>query len=332
MVWPIRQLIEWRERQSAMREIRRIADAEVEQMTYDDSNPVNLAKIALTLNDPAVALTHWRNVMTRAPLFAKTHKDAPEILIGLKLYDEAETIMRECMRRYPAEARYAGCYAQVAEERRDHAEATARWKNVINRFPSWWKGYVHYATSLSATGQHQEADKVLTKAVAQFPDEVIAGIEWARNAERQKDHAESLARWQKLWDRTQHPVAISGVARALITLGRLDEAETRLLEARTRHPLAEAIRIDLAQLAEKRGDTDEALRRWVELKTRMPLLRFGYEGEFRLLRKLGRLDEAGAVIEEAVERFPHDAWPVQERETNDRLRPQAPRQASGDPS
>ncbi len=322
MIWPIQHLTEWRERQRAIREIRKIAEAEVEKMTYDDNNPVNLAKISLSLNEPAIALKHWRDAMTRAPLFAKTHKDAPDILLRLGLHDEAETIMKECMHRYPAEARYAGCYAQVAEERHDHAEAMTRWKHVIKRFPNWWKGYVHYALALCKTGQNREADKVLAKAFAQFPDEVIVGIEWARNADRRQDYEESLARWQLLWERTKHAVAEGGIAHALIALGRLDEAEAGLFESKQRHPLSEGYRIDLALLAEKRGDIEEALRRWIELKTRMPLLRFGYEGQFRLLRTIGRFDEAEVVILEAKERFPHEDWPDRELEANNHARPQ----------
>jgi tetratricopeptide (TPR) repeat protein len=312
MIWPITPIREWRERQSTMREIRKLAKEEAERLNFDDNNPINLAKIALSLNDSKLALQHWRDALARAPSFAKTHTDTLDILLRLHLYDEAEVIMKEGMRLYPAEPRYAGGYAEVAEIRRDWPEALARWKQALKRHPSWWKAHVHYAIALSATDQPEQADAVLNKAAPLFPGEVLVGLEWARNAVRRKDHEAALARWQTVWDRTKHGVADTGIAQALVALGRFEEAEHRLQEAKVRSPLTHEIRMILADLALKRGDAGEALRRWAEVRTRFPLLPFGYRGEQRLLCDLGRFDEAEAVIQQAKDRFPHESWPDNE--------------------
>lgn len=303
-----------------MRDIQRIVDEEALTLSLDDNNPVNLAKIAVTLNDPEAALRHWRDAMVRCPAFAKTNKDSLDILIRLQLLDEAEDIMRENMKRHPAESFYAGAYAQIAQERKDFPEALKRWKFVMKRHPSSWKGHVSYAVCLCHLEQSDEADKILTKAIALFADEAVPRIEWARNAERRNDYAEALVRWENTYARFKHVVADIGIAQSLEALGRLEEAEARLLEERTRWPLVEQIRITLAQMAYKRGDMDEALRRWADLKIRMPLLRFGYEGELRLLRDLGRFDEAEDVIRQAKDRFPHEAWPDLELAATERMR------------
>jgi tetratricopeptide (TPR) repeat protein len=323
MVWPITQIREWKERQAAMREMRHLAEEEAQRLVFDDNNPVNLAKIALSLNNSELALTHWRDAVVRVPFFAKTHKDALDILLHLRLYDEAETIMKEGMHLYPAEPHYAGGYAEVAETRRDLPEALARWKQVMKRYPNWWKAHVHYAIMLSATDQPDQADAVLNKAATLFPSEVLVGIEWARNAVRRTDNEMALARWQQVWDQTKHGVADVGIADALMALGRLEEAEQRLIEAKPRSPLAVEVYMKLAHVARQRGDNEEAVRRWDEVKRRFPLLRFGYDGEIRLLGELGRFNEAEQVILQAKERFPSETWPAEELRTNSLAREQA---------
>ena len=311
---------DWMERREALREIQEIADEQTLKLKSDDNNPVNLAKIALSLNDPEGALQHWRNALTRFPQFTKTNPDSLDIMIRLQLFDEADSIMRECMKHFPADSFYAAGYALVAQERKDIPEATKRWKYVLKHHPSWWKPYVHYAVMLCEGGEKEEADVILTKAISQFPDEPIPRIEWARNAERRGRTEEALARWQNVYDRFKHGTADIGIAKALDQLGRTEEAEAHLQEAKVRSPLVHELRMILAHLALKRGDTDEALRRWMEVRTRFPLLPFGYQGEGHLLRDLGRFDEAEAVIHEAKDRFPHETWPDNELRTTQKAR------------
>jgi tetratricopeptide (TPR) repeat protein len=313
-------LNDWLERRRILREIERIADDEAVSLALDDNNLINLAEMALDLNDPALAVKHWRDALVRYPRFAKKDHKSLGILLRLNLVDEAEAIMRECMQLYPAEPFYAGGYAQIAEERDDYAEALKRWSDIRRQFPYWWKAHVHYAVALSRTGQSELAEKVLKAAIHHFPNEAIVYIDWARNAERMGNLEEALARWQTIWTKFKHAAADPNIGRVLEEMGRFEEAEAHMQEAKVRWPLTHEIRMTLARIALKRGDTEESLRRWAEVKNRFPLLRFGYEGELRLLRDLGRFDEAEAVIQQAKDRFPQETWPDGELQTIQRAR------------
>ncbi|MDR3529538.1 MAG: tetratricopeptide repeat protein [Rhodopila sp.] len=310
------RFIAWRERRRALQEIRAIAEEEKWALALNDANPVNLAKIALSLNDRTDALHHWRDAMNRFPAFAKTSHDSLGVMLGLELFDEAETIMHEGMRRAPGDQFYAGGYAEVAERRGDMSEALRRWQFVQKRFPSWWKGYVHNAICLRRTGDLDQSDALLVRAVGLFHDMVPVWVEWGRAADCRHDWTESLRRWEAVSQRfDNHAVGHGGIARALEELGRLDEAEERFTSARMRFPLAVEIYIALARIAYSRGDKMEAVRRWTDTKRRFPLMPFGYEGEIRLLRELRRYSDAEVVALEAIDRFPTDQWPIVEYAT-----------------
>jgi len=80
-------------------------------------------------------------------------------------------------------------------------------------------------------------------------------------------------------------------------LGERTAAETEFQNALARQPRHELARTALAQMFEEQHRLDEAVRQYVELATRFPTNSRAREGRARLLRKLGRLGEARAVLE-----------------------------------
>jgi tetratricopeptide (TPR) repeat protein len=305
-------VLAWQERRRIIAEMQSMAEEETAFLGLDDTNPVYQAKVAISLNDNVSALRHWREAVRRYPVFAQTSHDSLDVLIGLKLFDEAERLMLDGRLRAPRDRFYAGGYARVAEERKDLPEALERWKGVIKEFPGWWMGYVHMSACLRMAGKPEEAETKANFAAQRFPDEFLVILEWGRCAEARKDWVEAIRRWERFVEQFKNAHGDLGVAHALEGLGRLDEAEKRLEVARLRAPLSTEILIDLARLAYLRGDPEESARRWTQTRQRLPLLPFGYQGEIRLLREMRRYAEAEAVAFEAMDRFPAEQWPIVE--------------------
>jgi tetratricopeptide (TPR) repeat protein len=95
---------------------------------------------------------------------------------------------------------------------------------------------------------------------------------------------------------------------ALRTTGRLDEAEAVLRDAETRFPGAAWVAGHAGWIAHRRGDPHEAERCWEAARAADPNHEESYRGSAELFRKADRLDEAAAVLTEALARFPKSRW------------------------
>jgi tetratricopeptide (TPR) repeat protein len=96
----------------------------------------------------------------------------------------------------------------------------------------------------------------------------------------------------------------------LLTLGRLDEAETLMRRRQERFPRDRHCFSGLARIAEQRGDIEEALKRWTVVIGRVRDSSEGEVGCARCLVALGRLDEAEWHWNSALRRDPDSlhAW------------------------
>ncbi len=129
------------------------------------------------------------------------------------------------------------------------------------------------------------------------------------------DDDESLRSWSEI--RAREPERIDAYLRPaniLRDLGRFEEADTLLTEAIGRFPQAAEPLIEFAWVAHRARNWDEALARWerVRLKFVHPV---GYTNASSTLVSAGRLEDADALLSQAIERFPdsrdcvHDhAW------------------------
>jgi tetratricopeptide (TPR) repeat protein len=312
--------VAWRERRKALRELDGMRQQEENTLALDDANLVNRAKIALSLGDRVEALAFWQVAVLRYPHFAHASPDAVRILIGLGLFDDAESLLLERQRREPSVSDHWRDYALVAERRGNLEEAVRRWADVRRKFSGEWMGYVNGAVCLRKTGQIEAAEALHQESFHWFGTQLEAWLEWARTAESQRDWPEALRRWEAMDAKFKHINGYLGIAKALEALGRIPEAEDCLQRVQMRYPLVHEIPVALARLAELRGDNDAAERQWAETQRRFPLLQQGYRGRSRLLKEMGRYADAEAVLIAARDRFPAEPWPETEYATLDQLR------------
>ena len=223
----------------------------------------------------------------------------------------ATTKPRRCCGRQssvsPADPSVAIEYAWIAHNRHDWPEANLRWAAVRAGFPHHQNGYTNGAQALREAKRFDEADALLSEAAARFPDDTAPLTELAWTAFIRSEFPESARRWETV--RTRFPALISGYLDAvhpLRRLNRLSDAEQILIQAVLRFPDQPGPAIELASLSLARRDWGQAERLYAALRERFPDHIGSYGGGIQALRELQRFEEAEAVTEAALERFPRD--------------------------
>ena len=305
----------WRERRQALRELEKMNSTDEAMLSLDESNPVNRAKTALLVGDRLEAARFWAEARARIPKFVLTSHDSLEVLLGLGRFDEAEALMLEGRKQFPHDKFYAQGYAEVAGRQFNNAEAATRWAAVRKAFPSYWMGYARGAGCLTQIGEFDEAEAILKQAIAQFPEQIHCRIEQAKTADRRQDWPEALRRWEIVRTQFKHPAGVVGAARALVEMGKLDEADKLLQELRydSRSCMRYILRWPTSR--HDAATTTPSNKCWEEILRRFPLVQFGYYEAAQRFAAMGKISEAEDVLRQAVERLPQEIRPAVEYAT-----------------
>ena len=154
-------------------------------------------------------------------------------------------------------------------------------------------------------GRLDEAEALAREAVARFPEVMQGHLTLARVAMRRRDWTLARERWAKLRDVfPEHAGGFSGGAKAAMEAGRLDEAEALAREAVARFPEVMQGHLTLARVAMRRRDWTLARERWAKLRDVFPEHAGGFSGGAKAAMEAGRFDEAEALAQEAMARFP----------------------------
>jgi tetratricopeptide (TPR) repeat protein len=166
---------------------------------------------------------------------------------------------------------------------------------------------------LREAGRLDLLDGWLSEARTRFPGDLGLATEYAREAQRRRDFAEAVRRWQAVRDEFPgDPGGYAGLAATLRESGQLDLAESVCTAALERFPDVPELLVQHASVAHARQDWAVAARRWEVARVRQPDKTFGYLVGAQCLRSLGQIDAAEALLRAAVERFPDDAAPLVE--------------------
>jgi tetratricopeptide (TPR) repeat protein len=169
-------------------------------------------------------------------------------------------------------------------------------------------GYIEEARRLRELDRLVEAETVLMEALRRFSGIPDLYFDYARISEARQNALEAAARWDAA--RIRFPerwLCYVGEALAFCHLGRLDEAEALLCDAMDRFPDEPQPVLDHARVALLRRDWKEAAARWQKARSRFPERSITCLGEAWALRELGHLDEAEALLREAIDKFPGEA-------------------------
>jgi predicted Zn-dependent protease len=151
-------------------------------------------------------------------------------------------------------------------------------------------------------GDFDELESFTLKGAKLFPKKPHYLEGYALAAERQRHFDEAVRRWAVV--RKKFPnerLAYVCAVGCLRQLGRLDEAEDLLRSAMRQVPGDLPLQFEYGRVAEARGDWAEAYRRWDSIRDRHPS---GFVGAAQALQKLGRTEDAEALLAEGRFRYP----------------------------
>ncbi len=198
--------------------------------------------------------------------------------------------------------------AQEAQEAGNFEAALSAWETVRSAYPDSPLGYAGCGTALWHLHRAAEADAVLAEGAARFPDNEAIAVEHAWLAHHAGDWPEADRRWATV--RARFPHAFGGYfggGATLRVLRRFDQADQLYREALERWPNAANLMADYAAVAQASGQEAEAQRRWAALRAKHPDDSGSYLREAQDLQAAGLPERAGAVLDEALRRFPADA-------------------------
>ena len=266
---------------------------------------LTLAHVTMRRRDWALARERWAKLRDAFPQRAEGFSGGVEAAMEAGRLDEAEALAREAVARFPEHAEGHLMLARVAMRRRDWTRARERWAKLRDAFPLHADGFSGGAKAAMEAGRLDEAETLAQEAVARFPEFVWGHRMLARVAMRRRDWTRARERWAKLRDAfPQQADGFSGGAKAAMGAGRLDEAEALAQEAVARFPEFVWGHRMLARVAMRRRDWALARERWAKLRDAFPEHADGFSEGAKVAMEAGRLDEAEALAQEAVARFP----------------------------
>lgn len=266
---------------------------------------IEQSRAATARQDWDEADRRWARTRELFPGEAIGYIEGARVLIHLNRTDAAEVVISMARQRFPADRAVAHAWADLALRRRDWPECAARWLALRGQFPDDPSVVTEASRALQEAGRVDEAEALLADAMLRFPNQSAIALAWAEIAVRRQIWPEAIQRWATIRERfSDHPFGYVEGARALQHAGRTAEAEQLLGDATRRFPSDVSIRVGWADLAGRRADWVEAHRRWEETRRLFQHEVRAWVESANALSSATRVDEADALFEEALQRFP----------------------------
>ena len=281
-----------------------LTQAEV-QFPNELSLLVEQAWMALAQRDLPAAIQRWAHVRQRQPDLWLGYTGGSAALRDAQRFEEAEALLGEAVVRFPDAQQASVDYAQLAAARRDWPDALLRWQTVAERYPDRIEGHAGQALALRELNRLPEVEAVLRHASGRFPDRTELLIDLAWSVTHQHRHDDAIGLWELVRTRfPDHVGGFNGGAVALGNAGRVAEATAMLDRATARFPDNPGPPNERGWLAMNQHEYVEAERVFSSVRERFPDQPVAALGLGRALRAQGRLDEAKALLREAVVQYP----------------------------
>jgi tetratricopeptide (TPR) repeat protein len=195
-------------------------------------------------------------------------------------------------------------YALAAIERDDVREANELWANSLKTYPNETGASQLALTVLLHLRRYDEADELMHRGLRNHPNDPYFATGLVEVANARGAYDEAIARCAAL--RARFPGVIRGYAvgaEALMAKDRLPEAEALAEQAIKLFPEDILGYLEYARVAEKRRDWQQVWERSRPLREQFNFCG-GFVGSAHALIKLGRYDEADALLESTRILFP----------------------------
>ena len=192
--------------------------------------------------------------------------------------------------------------AKVSLQAGDH-DAARRFLNVAReRIPSYVESSHDTLDIMLGLGDFDDLDAFALARAKRSRNDPRYLEAYAQSADRRRDFEEAARRWAMARKRFPgRKLGYTGGMVALRQIGRFDGAEALLRQATRLFSDDLTVAIEASRLAEARADWATAYQRWETVRSRHPA---GYIGAAEALHRLGRTDEADALLAEGRVRWP----------------------------
>lgn len=170
-----------------------------------------------------------------------------------------------------------------------------------------WSAFVDAGSALVQTGRFEEADRMLERGLAAFPDDRTLLFEHALCAHNSGRYTDAITRWENAL-RVAPDVAMChfGLAANLRETGDIEAAATCIAEASRLFSDDVGVISEAARIAEADGDFREALGLWERAVARRNPHPDWLRGHAHALVLLGRFDEAEVALTAALAKHPDE--------------------------
>lgn len=271
----------------------------------DPTTAMRQARAVWKEGDRQRALALYAEIAAAHPDFLEPLVQRAVILREFGRLDEAEAEIQRVLERAPAFPPALMQRADIARARGDAEAALAIYRRIVGEQPGFHDAGGQAAAVLRELGRLEEADAELERVLQQAPTQRWALMARAAIARErgQLDDAVALYRRTTAAHPEFHKAAIQAAV-LLRELGRLDEAAAeldRVLALASTMHRALKLRLRIASEQRDRKAALECYRRIARLRpdSLEPILQ-----ATKLLREMGRLDEADAEIDAVLQRQP----------------------------
>jgi tetratricopeptide (TPR) repeat protein len=300
------------EKAGALRDSDRLGEAEaayrefIALAPHIHDGPRGLGLVASRRGDHAAALSHFQAAQALAPDDVWLINDLANALRELGRLDEAEAAYRQLMVKAPDLFDGPRGLGLVFRQRGEHAAALSQFSIARALAPENTWVLKETANLLHELGHVDEAETAYRELVEKEPQFPEGHRGLGLLTSRRGEHAAALEHFNAAKAIAPENVwLINDTANELRELGRLDEAEDAYRKFMAKAPHIFDGPRGLGLVARKRGEHLAALGYFQTACALAPDNAWLINEAAGALCELGRLDEAGAIYRELVEKAPH---------------------------
>ena len=247
------------------------------------------------------ALPAARRAVALDPGKPYLHEHLVALLLEAGADAEAEAVLRDALERHPGDGALHFHHSRLMQRRERPEDALAAARRAVGLQPERARWHDHLAALLAEAGRLGEAEAVLRQALERKVESGGMYFRLSRLLEGERPEEALVAARRAVALEPHKPYLCERLVALLLEAGADAEAEAVLRDALERHPGHAALHFYVS-LLQRRQRSEEALaaaRRAAELD---PGRARWHDHLAMLLVEAGRLDEAEAVLRQALER------------------------------
>ena len=222
----------------------------------------------------------------------------------------AEAMLKDVLREDPAMVDARVALANVYLKQRRYKDAIPALEESIRGRPGDASIVYALAMALRFDGRGGDSDRLLESRLANGVKDARIEFLLGSSAEARGDHAAADGWFAKgIADEPTSAGSHSALSEVLLRRGDLDGAEREARQAVALDSRVEGAHYCLAVVAERRGRAAEAFDEYGREIANNAVSERGFQGLMALARRLPRLEEEGALLEESARRHPDAALP-----------------------